>query len=79
MDAGGGAYFGKVEKADGTKLALTSDPKFMYYGICSYFHRSVSGALFIGNTFEDGGAFQLYGMSIDCIVAENTGTRMDSV
>ncbi len=33
--------------------------------------------LFIGNAFQDGGAFQLYGMSIDCIIAENTGARMD--
>jgi hypothetical protein len=33
--------------------------------------------LFIGNTFEDGGAFQLYGMAIDVIVAENKGARMD--
>ena len=27
--------------------------------------------LFIGNTFEDGGAFQLYGAAHDSIVAEN--------
>ena len=33
--------------------------------------------LFIGNTFEDGGAFQLYGAAHDSIVAENKGSRMD--
>jgi hypothetical protein len=33
--------------------------------------------LFIGNTFEDGGAFQLYAAAHDSIVAENKGTRMD--
>ena len=33
--------------------------------------------LFIGNTFEDGGAFQLYGAAHDSIVAENKGARMD--
>lgn len=34
-------------------------------------------SLFIGNTFEDGGAFQLYAAAHDSIVAENTGARMD--
>lgn len=33
--------------------------------------------LFIGNTCEDGGPFQLYGSAHECIVAENTGRRMD--
>jgi hypothetical protein len=33
--------------------------------------------LFIGNTIEDGGAFQLYAAASDSIVAENKGTRMD--
>ncbi len=33
--------------------------------------------LFIGNTFEDGGAVQLYGAAHDSIVAGNRGTRMD--
>jgi len=33
--------------------------------------------LFIGNTFEDGGAFQLYGAALETIVAENKGARMD--
>lgn len=33
--------------------------------------------LFIGNTFEDGGAFQLYAAAHDTIVAENKGSRMD--
>ena len=33
--------------------------------------------LFIGNTFEDGGAFQLYGSGLDTIVAGNKGARMD--
>ena len=33
--------------------------------------------LFIGNTFEDGGAVQLYAAAHDSIVAENKGSRMD--
>jgi len=33
--------------------------------------------LFIGNTFEDGGAVQLYGAAHESVVAENTGSRMD--
>lgn len=33
--------------------------------------------LFIGNTFADGGAFQLYAAAHDSIVAENKGSRMD--
>lgn len=33
--------------------------------------------LFIGNTFEDGGAVQLYGAAHDSILAENKGSRMD--
>ncbi len=33
--------------------------------------------LFIGNRFEDGGAFQLYGAAHDSIVAGNRGARMD--
>lgn len=33
--------------------------------------------LFIGNNFEDGGAFQLYGAAHDSIVAGNKGSRMD--
>ena len=33
--------------------------------------------LFIGNTFEDGGSLQLYGMALDTIVAGNKGARMD--
>ncbi len=33
--------------------------------------------LFIGNTFLDGGAMQLYGSAIDIIVAENRGARID--
>ncbi len=33
--------------------------------------------LFIGNSFEDGGAFQLYGAAHDSIVAGNKGARMD--
>ena len=34
-------------------------------------------SLFIGNTFEDGGAFQLYAAAHDSIVAGNKGSRMD--
>jgi len=33
--------------------------------------------LYIGNTFTDGGAFQLYGAAFDTIVAGNKGSRMD--
>ncbi len=33
--------------------------------------------LFIGNRFEDGGPFQLYGAAHDSIVAGNRGSRMD--
>lgn len=33
--------------------------------------------LFIGNDCEDGGPFQLYGSAHECIVAQNTGRRMD--
>ncbi len=33
--------------------------------------------LFIGNSFEDGGAFQLYAAAHDSMVAENKGARMD--
>jgi parallel beta-helix repeat protein len=33
--------------------------------------------LFIGNACEDGGPFQLYGSAHECIVAGNTGRRMD--
>jgi len=33
--------------------------------------------LFIGNMFEDGGAFQLYAAAHDSIVAGNKGSRMD--
>lgn len=33
--------------------------------------------LFIANACEDGGPFQLYGSAHECIVAENTGRRMD--
>lgn len=33
--------------------------------------------MFVGNTYEDGGPFQLYGDAHECIIAENTGARMD--
>jgi len=33
--------------------------------------------LFIGNTFMDGGAVQLYGSAADVILAENKGARID--
>ena len=33
--------------------------------------------LFVGNTIEDGGAFQLYSAASESIVAENVGGRMD--
>ena len=34
-------------------------------------------SLFVDNTFEDGGPFQLYAAAHDCIVAGNKGSRMD--
>lgn len=33
--------------------------------------------MFVANTYEDGGPFQLYGDAHSCLIAENTGTRMD--
>ena len=32
---------------------------------------------FVANAYEDGGPFQLYAMAQHCVVAENTGARMD--
>jgi len=32
---------------------------------------------FVANAYEDGGPFQLYAMAQRCVVAENTGARMD--
>ena len=124
LDAGGGAYFGKIAAVEGTKLTLAGDPAFRDYAPKA--HTNWTGAvvqildgtgagqyrfvtansgrewqvdrpwtvapdatsrvsiapfrgqnLFIGNTFEDGGAFQLYGAAHDSIVAENKGARMD--
>ncbi len=124
LDAGSGAYFGKIAAALGTNLTLAADPVFRDYspkphtnwegaavqimdgrGAGQYrFVTSHNGrewqvdkpwivppdgtsriaiapfrgqSLFIGNTFEDGGAFQLYGAASDTIVAENKGSRMD--
>lgn len=124
LDAGGGAYFGKIAATDGVKLTLAADPVFHDYaprphtnwagaavqildgrGAGQYrFVTTHSGRqwqidrpwavppdassriaiapfrgrnLFIGNTFEDGGAFQLYGAAHDSIVAGNRGARMD--
>jgi hypothetical protein len=124
FDAGGGAYFGKIQSAQGTSLTLAGDPQFKDYAPTA--HTDYTGAvvmildgtgagqyrfvvknegrswevdrpwlippddtsaisiapfrgrnLFIGNTFVDGGAFQLYGAALDVIVAENIGQRMD--
>jgi hypothetical protein len=124
FDAGGGAYFGKVQAAQGTSLTLAADPQFKDYAPTP--HTDYTGAvvmildgngagqyrfvtrnagrvwevdrpwlippddtsiisiapfrgrsLFIGNSFADGGAFQLYGAGLDVIVAENEGRRMD--
>jgi len=124
LDAGGGAYFGKVASVAGTKLALAGDPAFHDYAPKP--HTNWEGAavmildgrgagqyrfvtanegrawevdrpwvvepdatsrisiapfrgrdLFIGNTFEDGGPFQLYGAALETIVAGNKGSRMD--
>ena len=33
--------------------------------------------MFVANTYTDGGPFQLYGDAHSCLVAENTGARMD--
>jgi hypothetical protein len=32
---------------------------------------------FVANTYEDGGPFQLYGDAHSCLIAENSGSRMD--
>jgi len=126
LDAGGGAYFGKVASTDGTHVTLAADPTYMDYAPPDRHHADWTGGammildgtgagqwrsvtknagrewevdrpwsiapddtslisiaphrgrhLFIGNTFEDGGAFQLYGGALDTIVAGNKGTRMD--
>jgi Pectate lyase superfamily protein len=124
LDAGGGAYFGKIVGVAGAKLTLANDPVFHDYAPKP--HTNWEGAavmildgkgagqyrfvtandgrawevdrpwsvepdatslisiapfrgrdLFIGNTFEDGGPFQLYGAAFETIVAENKGARMD--
>jgi hypothetical protein len=124
LDAGGGAYFGKVVSVSGTHVTLAADPTYKDYTPRP--HTDWTGAafmildgagagqwrqvtrnagrewevdrpwvippddtslisiaphrgrhLFIGNTFEDGGAFQLYGAALDTIVAGNKGARMD--
>ena len=124
LDAGGGAYFGKLAAVEGTQLTLAADPVFRDYAPKP--HTNWTGAvvqildgkgagqyrfvtanngrawqvdrpwtvapdassrisiapfrgqnLFIGNTFEDGGPFQLYGAAHDSIVAGNKGARMD--
>lgn len=124
LDAGGGAYFGKIAAVDGMKLTLAADPVFKDYtpqprtnwtgsavqilegmGAGQYrfvtahtgrvwqvdrpwivppdatSHISISPFrgrnLFVGNSFEDGGPFQLYGAAHDSIVADNRGARMD--
>lgn len=126
LDAGGGAYFGKLTRAEGTHLTLAADPSYMDYAPPDRHHTNWTGGavmilagtgagqwravtknagrewevdrpwdivpdetsvisiaphrgrhLFIGNTFEDGGAFQLYGAALDTIVAGNKGSRMD--
>lgn len=33
--------------------------------------------MFVANDYEDGGPFQLYGDAHNCLIAENTGSRMD--
>ena len=130
LDAGGGAYFGKIVRrgpADlrDTHVTLAADPTYKDYAPPGR-HTDWAGAallildgtgagqwrwvtknagrewdvdrawdiapddtslisivphrgrnLFIGNSFEDGGAFQLYGAAYDTIVAGNKGSRMD--
>lgn len=124
LDAGGGAYYGRVAAVDGPRLTLATDPVFRDYAPRP--HTDWRGAavmildgrgagqyrlvtrhvgrrwevdrpwlvppdstsrisiapfrgrnLFIGNMFEDGGAFQLYGAALDSVVAGNQGARMD--
>ncbi|MEN6343652.1 MAG: glycosyl hydrolase family 28-related protein [Armatimonadia bacterium] len=124
LDAGGGAYFGKVAQTQGKQVVLAADPTYKDYAPKP--HTDWTGAmllildgtgtgqwrtvvknegrnweidrpwdiapddtslisivphrgrhLFIGNSFEDGGPFQLYGSAVDTIVAGNRGTRMD--
>jgi hypothetical protein len=126
LDAGGGAYFGKLASAVGTHITLAADPIFQGYnppdrplkdwtgGAVMILEGTGAGQwrtvttnagrewevdrpwdiapddssvisiaqhrgrhLFIGNSFVDGGAFQLYGAALDTIVAGNRGTRMD--
>jgi hypothetical protein len=126
LDAGGGAYFGKVAATEGTHATLAADPTYMDYAPPDRHHTDWTGGamiildgtgagqwrsvtmnagrewevdrpwdiapdttsvisiaphrgrhLFIGNTFEDGGSFQLYGAALDTIVAGNKGSRMD--
>ena len=123
LDAGGGAYFGKIASTAGTHVTLAADPTYKDYspkghtdwvggamailsGTGAGQWRSVTRnegrewevdrpwdiapdetsvisiaphrgrQLFIGNCFEDGGSFQLYGAALDTIVAENKGARM---
>lgn len=126
LDAGGGAYFGKLASTDGTHLTLAADPNYQSYnpperplkdwtgGAVMILEGAGAGQwrtvttnagrewevdrpwdiapdetsvisiaphrgrhLFIGNSYTDGGAFQLYGAALDTIVAGNKGTRMD--
>lgn len=126
LDAGGGAYFGKIASSASTHVTLAADPTYMDYGPEGRKHTDWAGGammilagtgagqwrsvtknegrewevdrpwdiapdgtsvisiaphrgrhLFIDNTFEDGGAFQLYGAALDTIVAGNKGARMD--
>lgn len=124
LDAGGGAYFGKIAGTAGAHVTLAEDPTYKDYtpkghsdwtggammilsGTGAGQWRSVTRnegrewevdrpwdiapdetsvisiaphrgrQLFIGNRFEDGGSFQLYGGALDTIVAENKGARMD--
>ena len=124
LDAGGGAYFGRIAAVTGTQLTLAADPVFRDYapkphsdwtgaavqildGLGAGQYRFVTAHtgrvwqvdrpwivppdatsrisiapfrgqnLFIGNNFEDGGPFQLYGAAHDTIVAGNRATRMD--
>ncbi|MDD2600918.1 MAG: glycosyl hydrolase family 28-related protein [Kiritimatiellae bacterium] len=124
LDAGAGAYFGKVASANGVQLKLAEDPTFkdaapiartnwvgsvvqIVAGRGCGQYRFVTGHtgrhwqvdqhwtvlpdttslitiaafrgrnLFVGNTCEDGGPFQLFGAAHDTIIAENKGARMD--
>lgn len=124
LDAGGGAYLGKVAKVEGVRMTLAADPVFMDYapkphtnydgGAVTILSGKGAGQyrlvarnagrewevdrpwdivpdetslvsiapfrgrhIFLENSFEDGGAVQLYGAAYETIIEGNGGARMD--